>query len=133
MQLQVGVKVYLRGTEGKFLLLHRSAVKYPDVIDRWDIVGGRIDPGTPLLANLERELAEETGMRMSTAPRLVAAQDILRNNDRHVVRLTYIADTIETMPTLNDEHDNFGWFSLLEMQGMADFDAYAKAVLPLVK
>ena len=65
MQLQVGVKVYLRGTEGKFLLLHRSAVKYPDVIDRWDIVGGRIDPGTPLLANLERELAEETGMRMS--------------------------------------------------------------------
>lgn len=132
MELQVGVKVYLRNADGKFLLLQRSLTKYPEVPNRWDIVGGRIDIGTPLLANLEREVWEETGMKMIGEPKLIAAQDILRIPGRHVVRLTYIADTHDTQPTLSDEHDDFGWFTVAEMQGMDDFDTYAKEVLRLV-
>lgn len=132
MELQVGVKVYLRNLEGKFLLLQRSLTKYPEVPNRWDIIGGRIDIGTPLLTNLDRELLEETGMKMSTAPKLIAAQDILRIPGRHVVRLTYIAETNDTEPTLSDEHDDFGWFTVAEMQIMDGFDMYAKEILPLV-
>jgi 8-oxo-dGTP pyrophosphatase MutT (NUDIX family) len=132
MDLQVGVKVYLRNAEGKFLLLQRSLTKYPEVPNRWDIIGGRIDIGTPLLTNLDRELLEETGMKMSTAPKLIAAQDILRIPGRHVVRLTYIAQTNDARPTLSDEHDDFGWFTVAEMQIMDGFDMYAKEILPLV-
>ncbi len=132
MDLQVGVKVYLRNAEGKFLLLQRSLTKYPEVPNRWDIIGGRIDIGTPLLTNLDRELLEETGMKMSTAPKLIAAQDILRIPGRHVVRLTYIAQTNDARPTLSDEHDDFGWFTVAEMQIMDGFDIYAKEILPLV-
>ncbi len=132
MDLQVGVKVYLRNAEGKFLLLQRSLTKYPEVPNRWDIIGGRIDIGTPLLTNLDRELLEETGMKMSNVPKLIAAQDILRISGRHVVRLTYIAETNDAKPTLSDEHDNFGWFTVAEMKTMDGFDMYAKEVLPLV-
>jgi len=48
MELQVGVKILLKNSEGKYLLIRRSAEKYPEVGARWDIVGGRID-GEPKL------------------------------------------------------------------------------------
>lgn len=133
MELLVGVKVYLRNAEGKFLLLRRSLTKYPEVNDRWDIIGGRINPGSPLLENLARELMEETGMQMSSEPKLIAAQDILRSPGRHVVRLTYIAETNDITPTLSDEHDDFAWFTLAELQQLEGFDMYAKEVLNLVR
>lgn len=60
MELQVGVKILLRNNEGKYLLVRRSSEKYPEVGHyQWDIVGGRIDPGFPLLDNLNREIKEE--------------------------------------------------------------------------
>ena len=133
MQLQVGVKVYLRSPAGKYLLLERSATKYPEVKDRWDIVGGRIEIGTPLLANLAREVLEETKLTITTEPKLIAAQDILRVADRHVLRLTYVAEIAEVTPTLDEEHDNFGWFTLAELNSLEGFDQYAKAILPLLK
>lgn len=133
MQLQVGVKVYLHSPVGKYLLLERSATKYPEVKDRWDIVGGRIEIGTPLLTNLAREVFEETKMTITSEPKLIAAQDILRIADRHVVRLTYVAETAEFSPTLDEEHDNFGWFTLDQLNSLEGFDQYAKAILPLLK
>ena len=54
--LQVGVKAFLKNKDGKYLLLQRSSLKYADTKGAWDIVGGRIEPGTPLLDNLKREI-----------------------------------------------------------------------------
>ena len=59
MELQVGVKVFLKNLQGKYLLVRRSPKKYPEVGALWDIVGGRINPGSPLLENLKREKKEE--------------------------------------------------------------------------
>jgi len=36
--LQVGVKALLKNKQGKYLLLKRSSVKYPEVEGHWDIV-----------------------------------------------------------------------------------------------
>jgi ADP-ribose pyrophosphatase YjhB (NUDIX family) len=91
MELQVGVKVLLRNSRGKYLLLRRSDKKYSDVRGRWDIVGGRIKPGIRLVENLTREVKEETGLKIFGEPELIAAQDILRTPGKHVVRLTYLA------------------------------------------
>lgn len=128
MELQVGVKALLRNKEGKFLLLERSPVKYPEVKDRWDIVGGRIDPGTPLLDNLKREIKEETGLELADEPQLVAAQDILKVPGRHVVRLTYIAE-IDGEPVLDEDHVGFHWFSLPELGKLENLDEFFKNVL----
>src|SRR5438045_4204831 len=94
MELQVGVKIILQNKEGKILLLERNLEKYPEVgkQNRWDIVGGRIDIGVPLLENLKREIFEETKLDLKAEPKLIAAQDILRVPGKHVVRLTYTAN-----------------------------------------
>lgn len=130
MELQVGVKILLRNSQGKYLLVRRSLEKYPEVGDhQWDIVGGRIDPGFPLLDNLKREIKEEIGLDLVNEPRLVAAQDILRISDRHVVRLTYVGE-IHGEPKLDpDEHSEYGWFTLHEMKNLQGLDLYFKEIL----
>ena len=91
MILQVGVKAFKKNSEGKYLLLKRSPEKYGQVKGSWDIVDGRIEPGTTLLDNLKREIMEETGLEVLGTPKLLAAQDIIPSVEKHVVRLSYVA------------------------------------------
>ena len=102
IKLQVGVKIFLRNKEGKFLILKRNPVKYPGTKGDWDIVGGRIDPGTKLLENLKREVKEETGLEIISEPKLIHAQDIIPNSEKHVVRLSYVGNTLDE-PVLDPE------------------------------
>lgn len=129
MELQVGTKIILQNEEGKFLLLKRSRVKYPEVAEDelWDIVGGRIEIGTPLLKNLEREIFEETKLNLVDAPKLIAAQDILRP-DKHVVRLTYVGQ-VSGEVVLDSDHTEYKWFSKYEIKNNAGLDKYFKEVL----
>ena len=128
MELQVGVKILLRNKEGKFLLLHRNWEKYPEVKkdQSWDIVGGRIEKGTPLLENLKREIFEETKLNLTEEPKLIAAQDIMRT-DKHVVRLTYLGQ-IEGEPVLDEYHDSFKWVKPEDIKKEAGLDPYFREV-----
>lgn len=129
IELQVGVKILLKNEEGKYLLLHRSLDKYPEMINPWDIPGGRIEPGIPLLENLKREIKEETGLDLGKEPKLVAAQDILRIPGRHVVRLTYIGE-ISGEPRVDpNEHNSFNWFTLDEIKNLEGLDSYFEEIL----
>jgi len=130
MELQVGVKVFLKNSEGKYPLLRKSPEKYPEVGPKWDIVGGRIEPGAPLMENLKREVHEETKLDLTETPTLIAAQDILRVPGRHVVRLTYTG-TIEGEPQLDEEHLEHRWFTMEELKklGEDELDMYFKELL----
>ena len=90
IKLQVGVKVFLKNSAGKYLLVKRNQDKYKNVAGCWDIIGGRIDPGTLLIENLRREVYEETKLNISSEPKIIYAQDILRSGN-HVVRISYSA------------------------------------------
>lgn len=129
MELQVGVKIILKNEAGKILLLERNLQKYPEVPkeNRWDIVGGRIKPGVSLIDSLKREVLEETKLELRDEPKLLAAQDILRLADKHVVRLTYIAN-VEGEPKLDSEHESYKWVSLEELGKLDDLDIYFKEV-----
>jgi ADP-ribose pyrophosphatase YjhB (NUDIX family) len=128
MILQVGVKVLLKNPEGKILLLKRDTNKYKNLRGTWDIIGGRITPGTALLENLRREILEEVGLELQDEPHLVGAQDIMTLDERHIVRLTYTATT-NGEPILGEEHTDFGWFTLEEMKKHEDFDIYCKMLI----
>ena len=131
--LQVGVKVLLKNPEGKYLFLRRSPLKYPEAALTWDIVGGRIDIGTPLLANLKREVFEETKLTLVDIPHLVGAQDILnieRYPGRHVVRLTYIG-AISGTPVIDEESFEWKWMTGDEIRALPTgaLDMFFKALL----
>lgn len=129
MELQVGVKILLKNKEGKYLLVKRSADKYPEVGARWDVVGGRIVPGIGLIENLKREIKEEIGLVYEGEPILLGAQDILRIEGRHVVRLTYIGDMAGEPKLDNEENTEFKWFSKEEIQQLEPLDIYFKELV----
>ncbi len=130
MELQVGVKALLGNKEKKYLLIRRSPKKYPEVGAKWDIVGGRIEPGSPLLKNLKREIKEETNLDLTEIPKLLAAQDILRVPGRHVVRLTYLG-VINGEPKIDGDHLEYQWFSIEEIKKLRaeKLDKYFKTLL----
>jgi|JI8StandDraft_1071087.scaffolds.fasta_scaffold271381_1 8-oxo-dGTP diphosphatase len=129
MILQVGVKILLQNPEGKYLLLKRNSSTYPGMHNVWDIPGGRIDPGTSLLVNLRREILEETQLPLTSEPQLLAAQDIIQNAERHVVRLTYRGMTTGE-PTLDpSEHTEYIWVTLDELRILENLDAYVTDVV----
>jgi 8-oxo-dGTP diphosphatase len=127
MELQVGVKILLKNKDGNYLVVCRSAEKYPEVGAKWDIVGGRINPGISLIDNLKRETKEETGLGIISEPKLITAQDILKT-DKHVVRLTYVGFA-DGEVRLSEEHSEFKWLSLEEIKNLEPMDKYFKEVL----
>ncbi|MDO8620323.1 MAG: NUDIX hydrolase [bacterium] len=126
--LQVGVKVFLRNEEGKYLLLKRSPVRYPGIKNGWDIPGGRILPGTSLVENIKREVFEETQLPVLDEPRLIGAQDIIRLPEKHIVRLTFCATTSGT-PALDVEHLEYKWMSLGDMKNHKELDEFTREIL----
>jgi len=129
MKLQVGVKIFLRNKEGKYLLVKRNPEKYKTVKGDWDIVGGRIEPGETLIKNLEREVDEETKLEISSAPQLIYAQDIIPNEEKHVVRLSYLGQT-EGEPILDtDENISYEWLTLDEIKNKDGLDIYVKEII----
>lgn len=128
MELQVGVKILLKNKEGKYLLLWRSPEKYPEASKQWDIVGGRIDAGASLIENLRREVMEETGLEILGEPKLISAQDIIPNSEKHIVRLTYVGRADGT-PVLSEEHTEYNWFTLEEIRKLENLDKYFRELL----
>lgn len=128
MTLQVGVKVLLKNPEGKYLLIRRS----PDEKNgsgKWDIPGGRMEASTTMMENLAREVREETGLVMTSEPKVLGIQDMMWP-DRHVVRITHTG-TIEGTPILSEEHSEYRWATLENILALKDeeFDTFLRALI----
>ena len=124
------MKIFLENGEGRFLLLRRSPKIYPEirVIGEWDIPGGRIIPGTKLSDNLEREVFEETKLKILGKPRLIDVQDIIRGMEKHIVRLTYVGK-VSGEPILDEEHIDFKWLTIRDMKKIRNLDEFTREVL----
>jgi 8-oxo-dGTP diphosphatase len=129
MELQVGVKIFLKNKEGKILVLKRNQEKYKDVKNIWDIPGGRINPGSTLIENLKREVKEETNLGILGEPKLIFAQDIMTKNGKHVVRLTYVGDSIGEFVLDNSENIDYKWLNLDELKKFEGLCEFAGAIL----
>lgn len=129
IKLQVGVKIFLKNKYSRYLIVKRNPEKYKKVSGEWDIVGGRINPGSKLIQNLKREVFEETKLEISSEPKLIFAQDIIPNEEKHIVRLSYVGET-EGEPVLDmEENTEYKWMTLEEMKNHVNLDVYVKEIL----
>ncbi len=122
MELQVGIKAFSLNEKGQILVLEKNVEGRPHHKGRWDIPGGRIDVGSSLMANLTREIFEETGLEvdLSYVPRLLLAQDIIREKF-HTVRLTYWIH-VKGDVVISDEHLSYQWVTVPELKELIDAD-----------
>lgn len=122
--LQVGVKAVVQDADGRILMLQRKEPYHGEDFLRWDVPGGRIDVGEPILDALRREVKEETGLDVTEIGQPFHAQDILHNPKLHVVRITYpvkVTGEITIGQNPSDEHSEFRWFQRDEIPvGLTD-------------
>lgn len=129
MQLQIGVKVIIKNSQGLYLLVQRTDALSNDQQNAWDIPGGRIEPNEDLSSALAREVREEISVELQGTPKLLAAQDIfVPAKDLHVVRLTYLVYMDIDDIALSHEHQAHKWVTLDETSDM-NIEPYLKQVL----
>lgn len=119
--LEVGVKAFIV-YDSKYLLLRRTNPYEGETFVRWDIPGGRIDPGEATLDALKREIDEETGLVFDKIIKVLAVQDIQRVPGRHTVRITYLATCKNPEQEISLDllgptgHDEYRWMALEELK-----------------
>ena len=110
LEVVIGVNSIVH-SKGKILLLRRTPGSMPlKFAGRWDLPGGRVEPGESLERALRRELREETGL----APRIVrvvASRIVHAAPTREGIVVTFVCETrgLPKPRLAPKEHDRFLW------------------------
>jgi 8-oxo-dGTP diphosphatase len=112
------VGAVVRDGQGRLLLVRRGTEPGRGL---WSVPGGRVEPGESLEEAVVREVAEETGLRV-TVGRLVGRVErdgpggavyVIDDFEAHVVGAEPIAE-----PTAGDDADEARWFTDAEVAGL---------------
>lgn len=115
MDSQVAVKAVLRNKDGKYLILREDK--------RWHEVGGRIDKGELLKDGLRREVREETGITDLEIGKVIHADEWYAKPEgelKHIVAVYYTCTTNTDEVTLSDEHQEYAWVTVEELEQYGD-------------
>jgi 8-oxo-dGTP diphosphatase len=119
--LGVAAKGILQRADGTVLLIRRSprSGAYPGT---WDLPGGKMDYGEPLLETLVREVREETGLAVNGARPFHVSHFV--KEPFWVTCVTFACSSFEGEVRLSSEHVEHAWVSLRDLDGRS----YALAI-----
>lgn len=99
--------------DNKILLLKRADIPKSWQPNKWALVGGGVEKGEDPEEACAREIFEEIGLEIKDFVEKVVIQ---RNPDsiEHIFASRYNGEPTDI--TLNDEHSNYGWFDVSEIE-----------------
>lgn len=115
-KLRLGCSAAIFDEQGRIFLTRRADN------GQWCLPGGGMESGESVTEACEREVWEETGLRVrvkrlvgvySHSDQLVLYPD---GNKAHIVALHFEAEIIGGQPTLSKETTDFGYFAIDELQ-----------------
>jgi len=121
-------KALISDGKGRYLLIRRSAASGHNRC-KWDLPGGKVDPGENIDHALIREVAEETGLTISLERVLGAGQSDAPT--RKVAYLIMEGRIQSGEITLSSEHDKYQWVArkkLGDIDVCPQFAAFLKTV-----
>ena len=118
-------KALVRDREGRYLFIRRSAAS-KHFGGYWEMPGGKMDPGEGIDQTLEREVFEETGLRVRD-PHVFGASE----GDTPEARFIQVIMEVSAEPgtvTLSAEHDEFTWVTPREAVALKLSPVYVACV-----
>lgn len=128
-KIRVGCSAAIFDEQGRILLTRRADN------GQWCLPGGGMESGESAAEACEREVFEETGLRVrvkrlvgvySHPDQLIVYRD---GNKAHIVALHFEADVIGGDLGLSNETTDFGYFTLEEMQGLEFLGRHKERIL----
>lgn len=112
-KLFVAVKAFVM-YEGKVLLIQESS-QYTDGTraGKWDMPGGRIQPGETWQDALIREVREETGLEVKIGRPFSIGEwyPEVRSERWHIVATFVMCEAVTNSVTLSEDHIVYHWFT----------------------
>ena len=88
----------------------------------WSIPGGKVRGGETLAEAVERELLEETGLRVRVGPLVEVYERLPRpgagGGEAHFVVLDYLCEAVGGLLRAGDDADAAQWFAADELDGL---------------
>ncbi len=107
--------------DGRVLLLKNER-------DEWELPGGKLEAGEEPPACVAREIAEETGLTVTTGPILDAWQYHV-GEGRDVLIVTYGCHLNGSdSPTISEEHSEIGFFAPADVAGLRMPSGYKRSI-----
>ena len=128
-KIRLGCSAAIFDERGRILLTRRADN------GQWCLPGGRMESGESVAEACEREVWEETGLRVrvkrligvySHPDQLVVYPD---GNKAHIVALHFEAEIIGGEPGLSSETTDFGYFTPDEMEGLEFLGRHKERIL----
>lgn len=109
--------------DGRLLAARRSAP--PELAGRWELPGGKVEPGEPPEQALVRELREELGVEAKSAERVPGEWAV---GSGYVLRV-WIAHLLSGEPRPLEDHDELRWLTVDEVWDVDWLDQDVPAVM----
>jgi 8-oxo-dGTP pyrophosphatase MutT (NUDIX family) len=128
-KIRLGCSAAIFDEQGRIFLTRRTDN------GQWCLPGGGMDAGESVAEACEREVWEETGLRVrvkrlvgvySHPDQLVVYPD---GNKAHIVALHFEAEITSGEPGLSSETTDFGYFTLEQIQGLAFLGRHRERIL----
>jgi len=113
VKIWVATKVFVT-YRGKVLIL-REASKYKDGTNagKYDVVGGRIEPGQRFDESLLREVKEETGLTVKIGRPFYVGEwrPVVRGEQWQIVGTFFECKTTSSKVKLSEDHEDYKWIN----------------------
>jgi len=128
-KIRLGCSAAIFDEQGRVFLTRRADN------GQWCLPGGGMDAGESAAEACEREVWEETGLRIrarrlvgvySHPDQLVIYPD---GNKAHIVALHFEAEILSGAPTLSNETTDFGYFTLEEVEQLEMFGRHRERII----
>lgn len=113
--MRLSLKVLVTDDQGRCLVLRRSMASKGNP-GKWDVPGGKADPGEALDEAARREVLEETGLEVAIGRVLGAAE-----SESPVSRVAYLILEGIASPgevRLSEEHEEFAWVAPSDLMNL---------------
>ncbi|WP_370677408.1 NUDIX domain-containing protein [Pleomorphomonas sp. PLEO] len=116
VQQRVAVKAVIIDND-KCLLVKKEASQADKQFSLWEIPGGKVEIGEPLIEALCREVREELGIEVKVYQPL-AAWDFIQSEDVQLIGITFLAEPLSVDIKLSPEHTDYLWLGETDLDSV---------------